>query len=52
MARFLALLRILEERFWLRQALLSLYYLLILAALIVMYGQGNFSTPDFIYQGF
>jgi len=37
---------------WARQAWLSLYYLLVLAALAAIYGQGNFSAPDFIYQGF
>ncbi|NCP87007.1 teichoic acid D-Ala incorporation-associated protein DltX [bacterium] len=42
----------LHENFWAKEILLSLYYLLIFAALIAMYGQGNFSTPDFIYQGF
>ncbi len=31
---------------------LTLYYLAIILALIVMYGRGNFSTPPFIYQGF
>ena len=29
-----------------------LYYLAILAALLVLYGRGDFSTPPFIYQGF
>lgn len=38
--------------FWVRQIFLSLYYLLILAALVAMYGRGDFSAPDFIYQGF
>jgi hypothetical protein len=28
------------------------YYLLIIAALILMYGKGDFSTPPFIYQNF
>jgi D-Ala-teichoic acid biosynthesis protein len=31
---------------------LTLYYLAIILALIVMYGRGNFTTPPFIYQGF
>jgi D-Ala-teichoic acid biosynthesis protein len=31
---------------------LTLYYLAIILALIVMYGRGDFSTPPFIYQGF
>jgi hypothetical protein len=36
----------------LRVAGLTLYYLAVIAALIVLYGRGNFSTPRFIYQGF
>ena len=28
------------------------YYVLIIVALIVMYGKGDFSTPSFIYQNF
>jgi len=32
--------------------LLTLYYLAIIAGLVLMYGKGNFSTPHFIYQGF
>ncbi len=35
-----------------RIVLLTLYYLLIILALIIMYGRGDFSTPPFIYQGF
>ncbi len=31
---------------------LTLYYLAILAGLIALYGQRNFSTPPFIYQNF
>jgi len=31
---------------------LSLYYLLVIAGLIMLYGRGDFSTPGFIYQGF
>ncbi|HEU0274653.1 MAG TPA: hypothetical protein VFQ83_09020 [Candidatus Udaeobacter sp.] len=34
------------------RALLILYYLVVIAGLIVMYGRGDFSTPPFIYQGF
>ena len=30
----------------------ALYYLAILAALLLMYGRGNFETPDFVYQEF
>ncbi len=35
-----------------RVVLLTLYYLAIIAGLIVMYGRGNFTTPKFVYQGF
>jgi hypothetical protein len=35
-----------------RFAALTIYYLGILAALVALYGQGDFSTPPFIYQGF
>ena len=35
-----------------RRALLALYYIAILLALIALYGRGDFSTPDFVYQGF
>jgi hypothetical protein len=35
-----------------RFATLTLYYLGILVALVALYGQGDFSTPPFIYQGF
>ena len=35
-----------------RAALLTLYYLAIIAGLIVLYGRGDFSTPGFVYQGF
>jgi hypothetical protein len=31
---------------------LTVYYLAIILALIIMYGRGDFSTPPFIYQGF
>ena len=31
---------------------LTLYYLGIIAGLIVLYGRGDFSTPSFVYQGF
>ncbi len=36
----------------LRTALVVLYYLLIVAGLLVLYGKGDFSTPPFVYQGF
>lgn len=35
-----------------RLSLLTLYYLGIIAGLIVLYGRGDFSTPAFVYQGF
>jgi hypothetical protein len=35
-----------------RFALLTLYYLGLIAALFAMYGRGNFDTPEFVYQGF
>jgi len=34
------------------RALLAAYYLVVVIALIVMYGRGDFSTPPFVYQGF
>jgi hypothetical protein len=37
---------------WLRFVALTIYYLGILVGLIALYGQGNFSTPPFIYQNF
>jgi membrane-bound ClpP family serine protease len=37
---------------WVRGIFLVLYYLAIIAGLILMYGRGDFSTPSFIYQGF
>ena len=33
-------------------AVLTLYYLAVIAAVILLHGQGDFSTPPFIYQGF
>lgn len=35
-----------------RPALLALYYLAIIAALVAMYGRGNFETPEFVYAEF
>jgi hypothetical protein len=35
-----------------RLAVLTLYYLAIIAALILLYGRGDFSTPPFVYQDF
>jgi hypothetical protein len=37
---------------WVRFAALTIYYLGILVALVALYGQGDFSTPPFIYQNF
>ena len=48
----IARLAALASRPWLRSLALTLYYLLILLALLALYGQGDFSTPSFIYQGF
>ena len=35
-----------------RFVVLTVYYLAILAGLFAFYGQGDFSTPPFIYQNF
>lgn len=35
-----------------KATLLVLYYLAIIAGLIIMYGKGDFSTVKFVYQGF
>jgi D-Ala-teichoic acid biosynthesis protein len=46
---------LLSERFaqpWVRFVTLTIYYLGILVALVALYGQGDFSTPPFIYQNF
>jgi hypothetical protein len=37
---------------WTRLALLSIYYLLILLGIFVLYSSGSYKTPTFIYQGF
>ena len=37
---------------WVRFVVLTIYYLGILAGLVALYGQGDFSTPPFIYQNF
>ncbi len=34
------------------RVLLILYYLAVIAGLIIIYGRGDFSTPPFVYQGF
>ncbi len=31
---------------------LALYYFAILVGLILLYGEGQLSSPDFVYQGF
>ena len=36
----------------LRVMALTIYYLGIIAGLVVLYGRGDFSTPSFVYQGF
>ena len=35
-----------------RTLLMSAYYLAIIAALLAMYGKGDLSSTDFVYQGF
>lgn len=35
-----------------RVALLTAYYLAIIAGLVALYGRGDFSTPPFVYQEF
>ena len=37
---------------WLRALALTLYYLAILAGLVLLYGKKHFETPPFVYQGF
>lgn len=44
--------RIFRDNPRLRVAALTLYYLAIIAGLIMLYGRGDFSTPPFVYQGF
>jgi hypothetical protein len=36
----------------LRWALLTAYYLAVIAALAALYGPGRFTPPPFVYQGF
>ena len=48
----LQLLATLWAKSWVRSIALTLYYLAILFGLILIYGQGDFSTPPFVYQGF
>lgn len=42
----------LEARPRLRVVVLTIYYLAIIAALLALYGRGDFSTPAFVYQEF
>ena len=35
-----------------RLVLLTLYYFAIIAALLAIYGRGDFETPSFVYQEF
>jgi hypothetical protein len=44
--------RWLEEHPRTRFAVLAFYYLAVIAALILLYGRGDFSTPPFVYQEF
>ena len=39
-------------KLWLNLALMTMYYVGIMAGLLYLYGEGDFSTPPFIYQGF
>jgi hypothetical protein len=50
--RQLQLLAAVWAKSWVRSIALTLYYLAILFGLILLYGQGDFSTPPFVYQGF
>ena len=37
---------------WGHALLLAIYYLVIIAGLVLMYGRGDFVPHEFIYQGF
>jgi len=37
---------------WARVILLSIYYLAIIAGLVILHGKGELTSPDFVYQGF
>jgi hypothetical protein len=37
---------------WVRAVALTVYYLAILVALVILYGLRNFTNPPFVYQGF
>ena len=41
-----------EARPRVQVTLTALYYFAIIVALLVMYGRGNFETPEFVYQEF
>ena len=42
-----------EEQLSPRRAVkLALYYLAIIAMIMILHGHGGFTTPKFIYQGF
>ena len=47
-----ALARWLAAHPYTRFSLLVLYYLGIIAVLLLLYGRGEFSTPPFVYQEF
>ena len=42
----------LEQHPTVHRALMIIYYLGVILALIAMYGRGDFHTPPFVYQGF
>ncbi len=50
--RLTLLITALRENAVLRTALLVVYYLLIIAALVALYGKGDFTIKPFVYQGF
>ena len=37
---------------WKRSVALFIYYLVVIIALLLIYGRGDFTTAPFIYQGF
>ena len=41
-----------SQNWLIRTGALVLYYLAILLGLLLLYGNGDFSAPEFIYQGF
>ena len=51
-ARLRTAVRLLAGSDLVRGMALTLYYLALIAALILMYGGGHFTPPPFIYQGF